>query len=106
MPFISDEDTLKLAKQYLSGDQCAHMAYHLEMMRHLDDCLATGTPSDRCPRDPSENLLWCSVGVKIHEAEFEDLMQLLLYKHEHGGEDPPDYEPRSYPRSYPQWTQQ
>jgi hypothetical protein len=77
--FISDIDALARAEKFFSPDRYAAFAYDLEMMRHLEDCIVTSTPSPHCElRGLDENLNWCHVGLKIHEASFGDNLQMVL----------------------------
>jgi hypothetical protein len=75
MGYITDTDALKLAKQYCSAEKYEAFAECLKLMRHVDDCLVTGTPSPRCKFiDPAENLKWCRVGYRIEETNFCDIL--------------------------------
>jgi hypothetical protein len=80
--FISDTETLKLAKHYLPNDEYAVFSHHLERMRHFEDCLTTNTPSPYCKyADPVENLNWCRLGLRISSTSFEHVMGEVLSRH-------------------------
>ena len=79
MGFISDIDSLRLAKRHLPAEDYARFVEVTTLMRHFDECVATNTPSPLCAYDDlDENLKWCRHAVHCWAVEFEHYLGGLL----------------------------
>jgi hypothetical protein len=83
MGWISDSNAKEIAAKSFPAEEYEDFLYHLTRMRHLHECVVTNTPSEHCKfTDLAENLSWCRVGIKIHEAPFEHYMQRVIMHRE------------------------
>jgi hypothetical protein len=79
MPFISDSEATKIAKEVFSPTEYAVFVDCLEKMRQFERCLETNTPSLRCCYiDRAENLNWCRLGLHVETTAFEHYMQEVI----------------------------
>jgi hypothetical protein len=79
MGYITDNEAAEFAKQIFPSAQYEDFIARTERMRHLQNCVATQTPSPRCKlTDPAENLEWCQLGMEIEGAAFESYLQVIL----------------------------
>ena len=79
MPFISDTEAKEIAKRIFSPEDYEDFVETMELMRHFEECVAEGKPSDRCKfKSLEENLSWCRLGLKIKGDTFEDYLQKIL----------------------------
>jgi hypothetical protein len=78
--YITDIDAIEQAKHILLPDEYEHFVETTKLMRHFEECIIEGKPSDLYTGDGDleANLKWCGIGLKISATTFEAYLHDIL----------------------------